>query len=73
MLYEVITGVEVGDSFPQRPIVHCGAHYHERKGRTAYRGEMTCKAANMVAGVQACTYGCLGFGDCTRACKYDAT
>ncbi|GBC61868.1 electron transporter RnfB [Desulfonema ishimotonii] len=67
-----IMGVEVGESFPQRPIVHCGAHYSERKGRTEYRGEMTCKAANMVAGVQGCTYGCLGFGDCTRACKYDA-
>ena len=67
-----IMGVEVGESYPQRPIVHCGAHYEDRKGRTAYRGEMTCQAANMVAGVQGCTYGCLGFGDCTRACKYDA-
>ncbi|MDX9817775.1 MAG: RnfABCDGE type electron transport complex subunit B [Desulfococcus multivorans] len=67
-----IMGIEVDESYPQRPIVHCGAHYEDRKGRTPYFGEMTCQAANMVAGVQACTYGCLGFGDCTRACKYDA-
>ncbi len=67
-----IMGIEVGESCPQRPIVHCGAHYGDRKGRTFYVGEMTCQAANMVAGVQSCTYGCLGFGDCTRACKYDA-
>ena len=26
----------------------------------------------MVAGVQGCTYGCLGFGDCERACGFDA-
>jgi len=37
-----------------------------------YHGEATCAAANLVAYVQACTYGCLGFGDCVRACKYDA-
>lgn len=67
-----IMGVEVGESFPQRPIVHCGAHLHERKGRAEYRGEMTCRAANLVAGIQGCTYGCIGLGDCTRACKYDA-
>ncbi|MGE0085333.1 MAG: RnfABCDGE type electron transport complex subunit B [Desulfococcaceae bacterium] len=67
-----IMGVSVGESFPQRPVVHCTATYKDRKGRHEYRGEMTCKAANMVAGVQGCTYGCLGFGDCTRACKYDA-
>jgi len=67
-----IMGVEVGESLPQRPIVHCGAHYHERKGLSEYRGERTCRAANLVAGIQGCTYGCIGFGDCARACKYDA-
>jgi electron transport complex protein RnfB len=67
-----IMGIEVGESFPQRPIVHCTAKAAERKGCTEYRGEMTCKGANMVADVQGCTYGCLGIGDCTRACIYDA-
>ena len=33
---------------------------------------MECRAANLVADVQGCTYGCLGFGDCSRACNYDA-
>ncbi len=67
-----IMGQEIGESYPQRPIVHCTATSAQRKGRTEYHGEMTCKAANLVAGVQGCTYGCLGFGDCTRACDYDA-
>ncbi|NJL59169.1 MAG: RnfABCDGE type electron transport complex subunit B [Desulfobacteraceae bacterium] len=67
-----IMGIEVGASLPYRPIVHCGAHYADRLGRHEYRGESRCAAANLVAGVQGCTYGCLGFGDCTRACKFDA-
>jgi H+/Na+-translocating ferredoxin:NAD+ oxidoreductase subunit B len=67
-----IMGVEVGESLPYRPVVHCGAHYDDRLGRNEYRGEMRCAAANLVTDVQGCTYGCLGFGDCTRACEFDA-
>jgi len=67
-----IMGVEVGEALPYRPVVHCGAHYEDRLGRHEYRGEQRCSAANLVAGVQGCTYGCLGFGDCVRACQFDA-
>ena len=67
-----IAGVSVTPSWPFRPVVHCGASYGQRKGRMDYRGERTCAAANLVCGVQACTYGCLGFGDCVQACAFDA-
>ncbi len=67
-----IMGVEVNESLPYRAVVHCTARREQRLGRTPYHGEPTCAAANLVAGVQGCTYGCLGFGDCTRACRYDA-
>jgi RnfABCDGE-type electron transport complex B subunit len=67
-----IMGVEIGETYPYRPIVHCGAHLKDRLGRTPYDGEQRCAAANLVADVQGCTYGCLGFGDCVRACRYDA-
>jgi RnfABCDGE-type electron transport complex B subunit len=67
-----IMGVEIGESIPFRPIVHCGAHFEDRLERTPYYGEKRCSSANLVAGVQGCTYGCLGFGDCTRECDYDA-
>ena len=67
-----IMGIEIGETLPYRPIVHCGAHYADRLGRNEYRGEMSCTAANLVTDVQGCTYGCLGFGDCTRACEFDA-
>jgi Na+-translocating ferredoxin:NAD+ oxidoreductase RNF subunit RnfB len=67
-----IMGVEVTDTLPYRPVVHCGAHTHDKLGRHEYRGEATCAAANLVNGVQGCIFGCLGMGDCQRACKYDA-
>ncbi|HPA13962.1 MAG TPA: RnfABCDGE type electron transport complex subunit B [Desulfobacterales bacterium] len=67
-----IMGIELAENYPYRPIVHCGAHYGDRLGRSDYRGEKTCLAANLVTDVQGCIYGCLGFGDCERACKYDA-
>ena len=67
-----IMGVSLKPSWPYRPVVHCRAHYGDRLGRGDYRGEPSCSAANLISGVQGCTYGCLGMGDCVRACKYDA-
>lgn len=67
-----IMGVELDETYPYRAVVHCAAHLDARLQRMPYDGEPTCAAANLVAGVQGCTYGCLGFGDCTRACDYDA-
>ena len=38
-----------------------------------YAGINTCKAASMLyGGDTACPYGCIGLGDCVRACKFDA-
>jgi len=67
-----IMGVSVGEALPYRAVVHCSAGYNQRLRRNEYRGEQTCVSANLVGGVQGCIYGCLGFGDCTTACDYDA-
>jgi len=67
-----ILGVDLAPSWPLRPVVHCAADYDARLKRAAYTGEPTCGAANLVAGVQGCTYGCLGFGDCVAVCRFDA-
>lgn len=67
-----IMGVEVSETFPYRAVVHCGAHTDQRLQRIEYVGEPTCSAANLVAGVQGCVYGCLGLGDCVQVCQYDA-
>ena len=67
-----ILGMELEQTWPYRPVVHCGAGYDQRLKRSEYRGQPTCAAANIISGVQGCTYGCLGFGDCQRACAFDA-
>jgi len=67
-----IMGVETPDAFPYRAVVHCGASGGRRLQRVPYLGEPTCAGANLVAGAQGCVYGCLGLGDCVRACRYDA-
>lgn len=67
-----ILGIEVGETFPYRAVLHCSANQDQRLHRTDYRGEQTCASANLIAGVQGCTYGCLGLGDCVEACEYGA-
>ncbi|RJO66141.1 MAG: RnfABCDGE type electron transport complex subunit B [Myxococcales bacterium] len=38
-----------------------------------YDGLPDCRAANLFfGGGKACEYGCLGFGNCTKVCKFDA-
>ena len=68
-----ILNLQVSESGPQkRPIVHCRAHTADKTFFAKYQGIQTCIAANALANVQACAFGCLGFGDCTRACKFGA-
>ena len=67
-----ILGIEVDESAPYRPVIFCAANRDKRLGLADYRGEPTCFAANVIGGVQGCTYGCLGLGDCAKVCNYDA-
>lgn len=44
----------------------CGTRFH-------YDGVQTCEAAQAIGGGdKLCSYGCLGYGDCFRACPFDA-
>jgi RnfABCDGE-type electron transport complex B subunit len=68
-----ILNLQVSESGLQKgPLVHCHAHTAERTVNGQYQGIPSCTAANALANVQACVFGCLGLGDCTRACKFDA-
>jgi len=55
-----------------RPLIHCRATTDDKVYYADYIGIPTCTAANALPNVQACAFGCLGFGDCTEACKFDA-
>ncbi len=67
-----ILGVEAKETYPYRPVIHCGAKLSDRLQLGHYTGEQTCVSANVVGGVMGCVYGCLGLGDCVRSCEYDA-
>jgi len=68
-----ILNLQISDSGPNlRPIVRCHAHSSDKTYYAKYQGIQTCISANALANVQACAFGCLGFGDCTGACKFDA-
>ncbi|MDR1396220.1 MAG: Fe-S cluster domain-containing protein [Desulfarculales bacterium] len=68
-----ITGkaaAEAGDSVA----VLCCANPGAAQGpKYAYRGIMSCAAANSAfGGPNPCVYGCLGLGDCSQACPFGA-
>ncbi len=67
-----IMGIKFEVQVKTRPVIHCAAFEHQRKGKKPYHGVQQCSEANLVAGVQGCTYGCLGFGDCVASCKFGA-
>lgn len=67
-----IMGSEGGGHLSQKAVVLCNGGENCGK-RFSYQGIQTCAAAASVAGgPSACAFGCLGLGDCTRACMFDA-
>ena len=68
-----ILSLQVPDgSAPLRPMIHCNATQDQRTYFARYEGIESCTAADALANVQACKFGCVGFGDCVSACKFDA-
>ena len=77
-----IMGVEVGKVEQRVALVRCsGYHGVDESGKILgakqkgfYEGLQDCLSATKVAGrgPLICKFGCLGFGDCTKVCKYGA-
>jgi Na+-translocating ferredoxin:NAD+ oxidoreductase RNF subunit RnfB len=68
-----IMGVEAAAFERKVAAIHCGAKEEQRKPKARYTGIRTCFAVNMVdGGGLACSYGCLGYGDCQISCPFDA-
>ncbi len=68
-----IMGVSAGDSTPMTAVVLC--HGTEANAGTFmdYHGDLSCKTASQLfGGGKACSFGCLGLGDCEEACPFDA-
>ncbi len=68
-----ILGVEVSTAESMVAVTQCQGTPEKCPDRFEYEGFESCAAAEMVgSGHKACDWGCLGFGDCVRACPFDA-
>jgi Na+-translocating ferredoxin:NAD+ oxidoreductase RNF subunit RnfB len=67
-----IMGVDVGETWPRLPVVHCCAGDDVRPVRPQKQRIATCAGAHVAGQTQACAYGCLGLADCRHACQYGA-
>lgn len=68
-----LLGMAVANSEPKVAVVRCYGTCENRPHIAEYDGLMTCAAVNATGqGETGCGYGCLGCGDCTRACTFDA-
>lgn len=66
-------GVEAGTQEKRVARLHCAGGKSAVRDVAAYRGIGSCAAAAVVAaGGRACPWGCLGLGDCERACTFAA-
>ena len=68
-----IMGTESASGPALHAVVNCNGGNGNCGTRFEYHGIPTCAAAAAIAGgPSACAFGCLGYGDCARACQFDA-
>jgi Na+-translocating ferredoxin:NAD+ oxidoreductase subunit B len=68
-----ILGLAVQDTVRKHAVLHCHGGKIRVQDKFSYSGIQECIAANLtLGGPKACRYGCIGFGDCSRACPFGA-
>lgn len=68
-----IMGIDDCNFEPMVARVDCNGTTKNCEHKQDYYGIETCSAAQMLyGGVSKCNYGCIGLGDCVRACPFDA-
>jgi len=67
-----ILGIEYNPKVKNIAVVFCNGGLNA-KDKYKFRGIENCAAASLVfGGYKECLFGCLGLGDCVRACPFDA-
>ncbi|MEE0946813.1 MAG: RnfABCDGE type electron transport complex subunit B [Acutalibacteraceae bacterium] len=65
-----VLGVEISAT-EKVAFVTCGGDCYKASTKYAYNGIMSCSAAvSLYGGPMDCSFGCIGFGDCVKACEY---
>lgn len=68
-----ILGKEAVAAEPMVAVVRCNGTCENRPHLNVYVGAKSCAiASSLYGGETGCTYGCLGYGDCVKACAFDA-
>lgn len=69
-----IMGVDAGDSKRMVAFVACNGTCDKTTRDYEYTGAKDCGMLSFVpgGGPKSCNYGCLGFGNCVKACAFDA-
>lgn len=68
-----LAGKAAGDADPMVAFRRCVKVEGKVAKKFDYSGFVSCAAAKLVQnGPDACAYSCIGFGDCVRACPFDA-
>ncbi len=68
-----VLGVEAKAMERQTAVVRCKGSLENTSYKAEYMGLESCLSASKIGGgLTACSYGCIGLGDCERVCPYDA-
>ncbi|MBQ9547887.1 MAG: Fe-S cluster domain-containing protein [Bacteroidales bacterium] len=68
-----ILGFEVKEKAPQVAVLRCNGSCVNRPRTNVYDGAASCRVkAALYSGDTACSFGCLGCGDCVAACQFGA-
>lgn len=68
-----ILGANVSNIEYKVAVVKCSGMSSNTDTKMIYQGVKSCSAANQLySGPGNCSYGCIGFGDCLKVCKYGA-
>lgn len=68
-----LLGCTPEESEPKVAVVRCNGTCANATAKTHYDGLQDCAFANsLYTGESGCAFGCLGLGNCARACQFDA-
>ena len=69
-----IMGQEAGEAVRMTAFVKCAGDCEKAGQSYDYTGVQDCKMAALMqnGGSKTCSYGCLGYGSCVKACGFDA-
>jgi len=67
-----ITGGDAGAMVQTVAVLACQGSSLHTPLKGTYTGIQTCRGAKIAGGTKLCSWGCLGFGDCVKVCKFGA-